>query len=214
MPDSHPVGFLAVPAAGEGRPVLVLHAWWGLNETMKGFCSRLAESGFAAFAPDMFQGKIAANPADAEALMMEFEGEASTAAVRAGAGFLTERFDKSGRGIAVIGLSYGAYYALELSAVDAERIRSVVIFYGTGHDEFSRSRASYQCHFAENDEFEPQENIDDLEAALSRAERPVEIHRYPGTGHWFFEPDVTHAYNESAAELAWDRTVSFLRANA
>jgi carboxymethylenebutenolidase len=30
--------------------VLVLHAWWGLNDTMKAFCNRLAESGFTAFA--------------------------------------------------------------------------------------------------------------------------------------------------------------------
>jgi hypothetical protein len=28
-------GFLAAPPTGKGPGVLVLHAWWGLNDTMK-----------------------------------------------------------------------------------------------------------------------------------------------------------------------------------
>lgn len=38
--------FLAVPPTGKGQGVLVLHAWWGLNDTIKAFCTRLAGSGF------------------------------------------------------------------------------------------------------------------------------------------------------------------------
>src|SRR5262249_110828 len=49
-----PDGFLAAPPAGVGPGVLVLHAWWGLNETLKAFCKRLANSGFVAFAPDLY----------------------------------------------------------------------------------------------------------------------------------------------------------------
>lgn len=52
MPPTQPDGYLAVPRTGKGSPVLVLHAWWGLNDTTKAFCRRLAEAGFVAFAPD------------------------------------------------------------------------------------------------------------------------------------------------------------------
>jgi carboxymethylenebutenolidase len=52
-------GYLAVPDSSTGNPVLVLHAWWGLNKTMKRFCDRLARAGFLAFAPDLFRGKVA-----------------------------------------------------------------------------------------------------------------------------------------------------------
>ncbi len=31
MTHSQPQGFLAVPPAGSGSGVLVLHAWWGLT---------------------------------------------------------------------------------------------------------------------------------------------------------------------------------------
>ena len=49
MTSPQPPGFLALPASGPGPGVLVLHAWWGLNETMKSVCSRLAAEGFVAF---------------------------------------------------------------------------------------------------------------------------------------------------------------------
>jgi carboxymethylenebutenolidase len=50
-----------------------------------------------------------------------------------------------------------------------------------------------------------------LEQALRRAGPPVSIHRYPGTGHWFFEPDRADAFNQPAAGLAWERTLNFLK---
>ena len=211
MPITQPDGHLAVPATGKGSPVLVLHAWWGLNDTMKNFCTRLAESGFLVFAPDIFHGKIADNVADAEALARAHDGKQAQADVADAAKFLIERADPSNRGIAVIGFSFGAYYALDLSVSDPKNVRSVVVFYGTGLTDFNGSKAAYLGHFAENDEFEPQSSVDELEAALRGAGRPVEFHRYPGTGHWFFEPDRSDAFNQAAARLAWDRTLEFLK---
>ncbi len=212
MQHIQPEGFLAVPPIGKGRGVLVLHAWWGLNDTIKAFCTRLAESGFVAFAPDLYHGKVADNIADAEALggaldsnFLQAKAEIAEATM-----FLSERVGQAGHNLAVIAFSLGVYYALDLAAADPEHIRSVVIFYGTGDGDYSNSRAAYLGHFAENDEFEPQSNVDNLEESLRRAGRPVTFHRYPGTGHWFFEPDRSEAYNPAAASLAWDRTLSFL----
>jgi carboxymethylenebutenolidase len=37
------------------------------------------------------------------------------------------------------------------------------------------------------------------------------LYTYAGTGHWFCEPDRTDAYNEAAANLAWERTLAFLK---
>ena len=58
--------YLALP---DGRPapgVLVLHPWWGLNEDIKGVCDRLAEAGFVALAPDLYDGRIATTIEEAE----------------------------------------------------------------------------------------------------------------------------------------------------
>jgi carboxymethylenebutenolidase len=213
MTDTQPQGFLAAPPAGKGPGVLVLHAWWGLNDTIKAFCRRLAESGFVAFAPDLYHGKVADNIPGAEALgsaldanHLQAEAEVAHAAL-----FLHERLGQAERGLTVIGFSMGAYYALDLAASDPEHIRSVVLFYGTGELDFSSSKAEYLGHFAENDEFEPQSNVDHLEDLLRLAGRSVTFYRYPGTGHWFFEHDRIQAYNPAAASLAWERTLEFLK---
>jgi len=213
MKNPQPLGFLAVPPAGDGQGVLVLHAWWGLNDTIKAFCTRLAESGFVAFAPDLYHGKVADNIADAETLGKALDANYlhAKAEIVDATRFLNARAGQADHGLAVIGFSLGVYYALGLAAADPEHIRSVVIFYGTGDGDYSRSRAAYLGHFAEQDEFEPPSNVDNLEAALRRAGRPVTFYRYSGTGHWFFEPDRSQAYNRAAASLAWDRTLAFLK---
>jgi len=76
---------------------------------MKKFCDRLAESGFTAFAPDLYHGKIADTIAGAEALAMALEGNQQKAKseIAQAAGFLDERAEKPGRGLAVIGFSLG-----------------------------------------------------------------------------------------------------------
>ena len=213
MTQSQPEGFLALSQTGKGPGVLVLHAWWGLNDTIKAFCKRLADAGFIAFAPDLYHGKVADNVTDAEAFggALDANHLRAKAEIAEATTFLSERASEADRGLAVIGFSMGAYYALHLANADPDHIRSVVLFYGTGDDDFSNARADYLGHFAENDEFEPQSNVDDLEKSLRLAGCPVSFSVYPGTGHWFFEPDVSQAYNAAAASLAWERTVAFLK---
>jgi carboxymethylenebutenolidase len=213
MTQSQPQGYLAVPPSGKGPGVLVLHAWWGVNDTIKAFCTRLAESGFVAFAPDLYHGKVADNISDAEALgnALDENAEQANAEIAQAAAFLNERAEPAGSGLAVIAFSLGVYYAMDLSITAPDLIRAVVIFYGTGEGDFSRSKAAYLGHFAEEDEFEPQSNVDELEQTLREAGRPVTFYRYSDTGHWFFEPDVSQAFNSEAARLAWDRTLAFLK---
>ena len=211
MQYTQPDGYLAIAPTGNNRAVLVLHAWWGLNDTVKTFCTRLAESGFVAFAPDLYHGKIADNIADAETLSNVLDPEQAKADLGDATIFLNNLTGTSKGGIDVIGFSLGAYFALELSVTAPEHIRSVVIFYGTRPGDYSKAKAAYLGHFAETDVFEPQSNVDETETALVQAGRPVMFYRYPGTGHWFFESDRSEAYNPAAANLAWERTLAFLR---
>ena len=180
---------------------------------MKAICTHLAESGFVAFAPDLYHGKVTDSIPEAERLggALDANQAQAKAEIADATTFLGAIAGQDPHDLAVIGFSLGAYYALGLAAAHPERIRSVVIFYGTGGGDWSNSRAAYLGHFADHDEFEPRANVDHLEASLRRAGRPVTFHRYPDTGHWFFEPDRAQAYNQAAARLAWDRTLEFLK---
>ena len=140
MTNSQPAGYLAVPTAGSGDAVLVLHAWWGLNDTMKAFCTRLAEAGFVAFAPDLYHGEVTDTIAGAEALSNALDPDQARADIAEAARFLSARAGQANRGLAVIGFSLGAYFALELSVTDPEHIRSVIVFYGTRPGDYGSSQ--------------------------------------------------------------------------
>lgn len=215
MEHVQPDGYLAMPPSGKGNAVLVLHAWWGLNKTMKAFCTRLAEAGFVTFAPDLYKGKVADTIADAEIFgqALDENHHQAKADIADAATFLGNHAGQANRGLTVIGFSLGAYYALEFSNAEPEQVHSVVVFYGTGAEAFDRSSARYLGHFADNDPYESRANVEHLEELLKRAGRPVTFYRYANAGHWFFEPDRTDAYNQAAADLAWDRTLAFLQAS-
>lgn len=206
--------YVAVPESGSGPGVLVLHAWWGLTPFFTSVCDRLAQAGFVALAPDLHHGRTAATVAEAEALVQLAEGPNMdrTQAVAVG-GLAQLRAHPAVRGthVGAMGFSMGAAWAIGLATHHPEDLAAVVLFYGAYSPDFTTTRAAFLGHFAEKDEWEPLENIRELEAALRAAGREVTIHQYPNTGHWFFESDRPDAYQPEAAQLAWQRTVDFLR---
>lgn len=212
MIHHQPEGYLATPAEPSGTAVLVLHAWWGLNDTIKTVCDRLAEAGCTAFAPDLYHGRVADTIGGAEALAGAlFENlDRARADVAKAVEFFSAHHGHAAPGFAVIGFSLGAFFALDVSVSDPERVHSVVVFYGTRPGDYSGSKAAYLGHFAEVDEYEPQAEVDGLLGSLTRAGREANFHQYEGTGHWFFEPDRADAYHGAAANLAWERTLAFL----
>ncbi len=47
----------------------MIHEWWGLNDNVKAMTRRLAGEGYVALAVDLYEGKVAAKPDEAKALM-------------------------------------------------------------------------------------------------------------------------------------------------
>ena len=206
--------YLAVPERGAGAGVLVLHAWWGLTSVFTDVCDRLAATGYVALAPSLFPGgATAATIAEAEALVDAHDrAPAETeAVVQAAAEQLRGLPAVTGAQFGVIGYSMGAYWALHLSQVRPDDVGAVVVFYGTDDGDYSTARAAYLGHFAEHDDFEPLEAVRALEEKIRAAGREVTFHVYPGTGHWFVEPNRPE-YDAEAADLVWERTLAFLKA--
>jgi carboxymethylenebutenolidase len=204
--DTTARAYLRVPD-GAGAGVVVLHAWWGLNGDVLAYADRVADSGYAVIAPDMFNGQTATEQADAERLSRE--GDAGAAVIAFGAvDHLAGRLGPDAP-LAVLGFSFGAAYAIWAPS-ERRRLVATVTYYGTYTGAFlADSKAAVLGHFAEIDDFEPDEGIRDLEQQLRDAGREVTIHRYPGTAHWFAEPS-RDAYRPEAAELAFSRTLDFL----
>lgn len=211
MENSQPAGYLALPKSGRGAGILALHAWWGLNPFFKDFCDRLAKEGFVTFAPDLYQGKVATTIDDAKLLRSKLKQQKAYLDLLSVVDYLHSLAAVTSKTIGVIGFSLGARFALELSTEETKRIDPVVTFYGTSHVDYSSSQANYLGHFAEQDEWVAMSGVKKLEKTLRAAKRPVTFHIYEGTAHWFFEKDRKNAYNAQAAQLAWTRTVDFLK---
>jgi carboxymethylenebutenolidase len=202
--------YRATPSTDQGSGVLVLHAWWGLNQTARGFCDRLAEVGFIAIAPDLYRGTVVDTPEEAEAELDAMPRDERLSIARSAMDRLRGEPGVRAASLGVIGFSMGAFFALDLAADDPS-IAAAVLCYGTGAArDWSASSAAFQGHFAQDDPFEPAADVDALEAALREDGRRVEFHRYPGAHHWFLEADRPE-YDESAANLAWGRILAFLR---
>jgi len=111
--------------------------------------------------------------------------------------------------LATLGFSMGASWTLVVAAGEPD-IAAVVLFYGTEGVDLKQTRAKVLGHYAEVDEWEPLEGVRAMEADMKAAGLDVTIHVYPGVHHWFVEQDRPE-YNPASAQLAWERTIEFLR---
>ncbi len=202
-------GYLAQPLHPRGA-VLVLHAWWGLNDFFKRFCDKLASQGYVALAPDLHDGALATTVEEAKELHSKVAEARVTEIVLGAADYLRSVPSISGRKMGVVGFSMGAAWSLLLSTLKPEDVGAVVVFYGTYPIDFTKSEASFLGHFAPDDEWEPVSDVRATEEKIRGAGREVTFHFYPGTKHWFVEENRPVEYNRDAADLAWNRTIEFL----
>jgi carboxymethylenebutenolidase len=201
--------FLVDPKGGSGPGVLVLHSWWGLNPWVRDFCRRLANAGFTALAPDLFDGVQPMTEAEGEAVLAGVDPDELSGLVMSSAQTLRVVSADAERPIAVVGFSMGASLAMWISARLTQAVGSVVAFYGTQSIDFDEATAVYQGHFAENDHMVSEEDRVVTESFIRLGGQSTDFHLYPGTGHWFFEEGKN--YDPRAAELAWERMEHFLR---
>jgi len=207
-PDSEKY-YVAKPKSGQGRGVLVLHAWWGLNQFCRAFCDRLAQEDFVALAPDLYHGATATTIEEAKKFRSKLKQEAVAAEITQAAEYLQAICGASG--IGVVGFSLGGYWALWLADQKASPVAATVVFYGSRHGDYTASPSAFQFHLAATDDYVAASGVKKVQKSLQTAGKEAEFYTYAGTTHWFFESDRADAYNAPAAELAWRRTVEFLQ---
>jgi carboxymethylenebutenolidase len=206
--------YLAPARPSPGPGVLLLHTWWGLNETMRDLADRLAGDGFTVMAPDLFDGKVLTTIEDAEAWTTAIEqgdGQPSglnpdriMGRVQAALDHLLAHPDVSGERAGIVALSFGGWYGSQV-ATGRDDVAAFVAIYSDVYEP--PGAAAYLGHFAADDQFVDATPVPGMQTALPAGSA---AHLYPGTKHWFMEPDRPE-YDADAAELAYARTVTFLR---
>jgi carboxymethylenebutenolidase len=201
------------PLEGKGPGILLLHSWWGLTDFFRELADRLAGAGYTVLVPDLHGGLTADTPDEAEQILAGVDVNAVAALAISSTHTLRALARSADDPIGVVGFSMGASWAYWLAARAPGAVRAVVGFYGTQSLALDESdpETAFLGHYAEHDELVSEDDVVELLAHLRILGRPTTFHRYGGTAHWFFESDRVPAYDEPAAELAWERTLAFLR---
>lgn len=203
-------GYLALPSQPDSPGIIVLHAWWGLNQFFKNLCERLAGEGFVTFAPDLNEGRVAKTIDEAKEIMSSLDGQRKYDVAMAAVDFLRSRPEVRNEPFSLIGFSMGAAWSLALASERPEDVQKAVLFYGAGEGDFAKIKAEILGHFSDADEWEDIDYVRSMENDLRNAGVKTNFHIYSQLPHWFFEDDRPE-YNPQAAELAWSRTLEFLR---
>jgi len=213
-------GYLAVPASGSGPGVVVIQEWWGLTNHIADVSNRLAAEGFVALAPDLYGGSTTHDAAEAGELMQKLPVQQAARDLAGAVDYLLAHESVTSqsateRKVGAVGFCMGGGFVLVLAALQGDKIGAAVPFYGVlGEDypSFSGLTAPLLGHFGEQDDYANPEAVRSL-AARIEAESGVkpEFRIYPA-GHAFFN-DENHlgTYDAGQAQIAWNRTLEFLR---
>jgi carboxymethylenebutenolidase len=210
-------GYLAFPKerAGKLPSVLVIHENRGLNAHIKDVTRRLALEGFAALGVD-FLSSAGGTPEDEEKareMIGKLDGGKTTGDASAAIAFLKAHEAVNGKAGAV-GFCWGGGLVNSLAVADPG-LAAGVAYYGrqAAAADVPKITAPLMLHYASLDE-RINAGIADFEAALKAAGKSYELHMYEGVNHAFNNDTSEARYNKSAADLAFGRTVEFLKKNA
>ncbi len=205
-------GYLVTPRAleGKGPSVLVVHENRGLNPYIKDVARRLAKAGFVAFAPDALHpvGGYPGNDDDGRSLQRSLDRDKIEQDFIAAAYFLKHHELSSGK-LGVVGFCFGGYISNMLAATIPTVIDAAVPFYGTSAsaDLIPQIQCPLMLQFGELDQ-RVNASWPAYEEALKAINANYQAYVYPAANHGFHN-DSTGRFDETAASLAWSRTVAF-----
>ena len=211
--DTTMKGYMARPTAdGKYPAVVVIHENRGLNPHIEDITRRMALAGFLAVAPDALSA-AGGTPTD-ETQMRDLFGKLDPTKTRdnfvKAVEYLKSRPDSNGK-VGCVGFCWGGAMANQL-AIYAPDLKAAVPFYGRQPDaaDVPKIHAPLMLHYGGLDE-RINAGIPAFEAELKKAGKPYEVYIYEGAQHAFNNDTAPSRYNEAAAKLAWERTVTFLK---
>jgi carboxymethylenebutenolidase len=192
--------------------VVVIHENRGLNAHIEDVTRRFALEGFLALAPDALS-PLGGTPEDSEkapALLGQLDKEKNTKNFVAAAKYLRTHPLSTGK-VGVVGFCWGGAMANQV-AVHSPDLVAAVPYYGAAPaaEDVPKIKASLLLHYAGIDE-RINAGIPAFEAALKAATKDYKLYMYEGAQHAFNNDMAPTRYNKDAAQLAWQRTIAFLK---
>lgn len=198
--------YVAVPAESNGKGVIVIQEWWGLNEHIKDIARRYADEGFTAIAPDLYRGKLATNPQEAGEMMQALKIDDGLDTIKNAIDAAREKYGFEHFGIT--GFCMGGTYSLRAACL-LEGLSAAAPFYGDVPEEEVLKNLTAPTVFVSGskDKWINAEKVGYLEEMTEKYELPVTSVRYEAD-HAFFNDTRPEVYDETAARDAWAKVIA------
>jgi carboxymethylenebutenolidase len=203
--------YVAQPDEANGKAVVLIHEWWGLNDHIKDIADRYAAEGFAAIAPDLYRGKATKDKEEAGSLMQNLGTEDGLNTIQMAIEKAQEAYGVEKVGIT--GFCMGGTFALR-AACELENIGAAAPFYGDVPDEFTLKDLKCPVIFVSGtkDQWINPEKVGELERIAGENFLPIESLKYDAD-HAFFNNTRPEVYDETAAKDAWAKVIAFFNKN-
>ncbi len=214
--DPQPQGYLVRPDDDKPYPGIVLiQEWWGIEPHIRELAIRLATSGFVVLVPDLYHGKVATEPDEAQKmLMMTVQNmERAIREITLALDFLRNDPGVQPKKLGLMGFCMGGLLTFK-TAERYPHLGAISPWYGGGYDptpeDVAKVTAPVLAIYGEKDTGIPLEQVRKIEKLYKDAGKDIEVRVYPNAGHAFNNPD--HGmYVPEAAKDAWARAVRFFR---
>lgn len=200
--------YRADPNSAPKGAIVVIQEIFGVNHHIRAVCDRLANEGYVAIAPSIFD-RVEPNftsgySPDEIATARKFVANPDWAAMLRDTQAAIDAVKDVGP-VGIIGFCLGGSVAYA-AATKVSGLSAAVGYYGGAIVRFAddKPKVPTQLHFGEKDAGIPLSDVDAI-----RAKRPeLEIHVYPGAQHGF-HCDERASYDKASADIAWPRSLAF-----
>lgn len=201
--------YRADPAGPVRGGVVIIQEIFGVNHHIRSICDRLADAGYRAMAPQVFD-RIEPNfesgytePEMTHA--RQLVGKIDWAKMVLDASAAVDALKREGP-VAIMGFCMGGSVAF-LASTRLGGLAAAICYYGGRivRDADSKPKCPVQMHFGEEDRHIAMGDVETI-----RQKRPeCEIHIYPGAGHAFSNED-RNSYELRSAKISWQRSLALL----
>lgn len=215
--------YLALPE-GEGSfpGVVVIQEIFGVNNHIRDVTRRIAQEGYIAIAPAIYQrlapGFEAGYTADDITIGREYKNQTSApelvSDVGAAIAYLKTLPQFNQGKVGTIGFCFGGHVVYLAAILD--EVKATASFYGAGIatmtpgggtptvTQTKNIKGTLYAFFGQEDASIPVEQVDEIEAELKACNIPHQVFRYQGADHGFF-CDQRGSYNQGATQDAWEK---------
>lgn len=188
--------------------LLMLHEWWGLNDNVKQEAVRLSRSlGLNVLALDLYDGKVASQPADAAKYMQAVQQDRAIHIVQGAMKYMPaqSRFF-------TIGWCFGGGWSLQTAIQGGNRAAGAVMFYGmpeTRQEKLQLLQCDVLGIFASKDKWITPDVYNQFDADMKQAGKNLELYAFDAD-HAFANPS-NPKYNAEAAASAYEKVTAFIK---